>query len=133
MKEVLCLATGKTYDLIWRTGITAHPTTPPYPKERAEYLVPIKKGGILEYLYDVVEIIDCYPEDVYEYQDALTAEYYDRLCRYHEERSATFGYSKTGIKYRFYVLKLHNPIKKNCVRKGIQVSTRLDLAELESL
>jgi hypothetical protein len=130
MKEVLCLATGKTYELILDTGITAHPTTPPYPKEHTEYLVPIKKGGTLECLYDVIETIDCYPEDIYGYKDMLSAENYSNLCRYHEKRKSTFGYSKKNIKYRFYILKLRALIKNGFTKKGIQVSVRIDLADV---
>ena len=130
MKEVLCLATGKTYELILNTNITAHPASVPYPKGDTSYLIPIKKGGVLEYLYDVVNIIECYPEDIYNYKDMLSAENYRNLRRYHETRKETFGYSKESTKYRFYVLKLYSRIEKECVKKGVQVSVRIDLSDV---
>lgn len=130
MKEVLCLATGKTYDLILNTSITAHPTSVPYPKGDTSYLIPIKKGGVLEYLYDVVTVIECYPEDVYDYKAMLSVENYSNLCRYHEERKETFGYSKEATKYRFYILKLNRKIEKEYIKKGVQVSARIDLSDV---
>lgn len=53
MKEVICLAVGKTYDMVINAKITAHPDIAPYPRDSYSYLIPIKKGGTLEYLYDI--------------------------------------------------------------------------------
>ena len=130
MKEVLCLATGKTYELILSTNITAHPSSVPYPKGDTSYLIPIRKGGALECLYDVVDVIECYPDEIYNYRDMLSAENYSNLCRYHEERRETFGYSKETTKYRFYILKLNRKIEKECVKKGVQVSVRINLSDV---
>lgn len=110
MKEVLCLATGKTYEIILSTAITAHPLGAPYPKGDTSYLIPIKRGGVLEYLYDVVEIVECYPDEIYTYSAVMSEENYANLCRYHEIRKATFGYSKEATKYRFYIIKEAHPL-----------------------
>lgn len=53
MNDVICLAVGQTYELVVSTMITAYPNVAPYPRSDFEYLIPIKKGGTLEYLYNV--------------------------------------------------------------------------------
>ena len=131
MKNVICLATGKTYDLILDTCVTAHPACAPYPKMIPEYLVPIKKGGCLEHLFRVIEIIECFPEDIYDYSSTLSNGNYDNLCRYHEIRNQTFGYGKSDTKYRFYILKYEEAIKPPCIKKGIQVSVSVELSDIK--
>ena len=86
---VLCLAAGNTYDLILQTGITAHPAVAPYPKKNPPYITPIKKGGILEFLYKVTRIIECYPDDIRFYKANLNTTEYERLTTYHEIRNLT--------------------------------------------
>ena len=129
-EEVLCIAAGQTYDIVIRTGITAHPAVAPYPRLEPTYLAPIKKGGSIEYLYLVKNIIECLPEDVYIYKNQLAENDYRALISYHESRRDTFGYSRNETKYRFYVLGTKEILKKPYIKKGIQVSVRIDLADI---
>lgn len=133
MKEVLCLATGNSYDMVTGNNVTAHPAQRPYPRFEPEYLIPIKKGGVLEYLYNVEDIIECLPEDIYTYADKLAPEQYNNLVSYHRARSTSYGYAKKETKYRFYLLKKIAPIQQPCLRKGIQVSVRMDLADIKTV
>ena len=130
MKDVLCLATGRTYEMVVCTQVTAHPAVAPYPRFGAKYVVPIKKGGVLEYLYHVEDIIECLPKDVYNYEDKLTKTQFKRLISYHETRQISYGYAKAATPYRFYLLKEMGQIQQPCIRKGIQVSVRIDLADV---
>ena len=132
MKDVLCLATGKSYNIVLETCVTAHPACPPYPRWTPIYVIPIKKGGYLEHLYRVVEIIECFPDDIYKCDHHLSAERFNNLCQYHEKRSKSFGYGKANTKYRFYILKHEEIIKQPCMKKGIQVSAKIKLSELRS-
>ena len=127
---VLCLAAGNTYDLILQTGITAHPAVAPYPKKNPPYITPIKKGGILEFLYKVTRIIECYPDDIRFYKDNLNTTEYERLTTYHEIRKQTFGYSKKNEKYKFYILENPKAIKQPYIRKGIQISVFINLSDI---
>ena len=125
MKTVLCLATGETYDLVLNTGVTAHPLTRPYPSSIPEYVIPIKKGGKLEYLFQVKEIIDCYPDEIC--SSNLRAK---NLVIYHENRKDAFGYGQPNAIYRFYILN-ESPIHlKEVSRKGIRVAAWMSLNDL---
>lgn len=84
MKNVLCLATGKTYDIVVGTKVTAYPAVVPYPRFEPDYRIPIKKGGQLEHLYQVENIIECLPEDLEKYRNRLTFEQYRSLTAYHK-------------------------------------------------
>ena len=86
MREVLCLATGNTYEMVLNTCVTAHPAVAPYPRIEPQYVVPIKKGGLLEFLYLVEDIIECLPGDVYHYKEKLTDAWFNP-----EYNSCSFG------------------------------------------
>lgn len=130
MKDVMCLAVGQTYDIVTSTKITAHPDVAPYPRAKLNYLIPIKKGGTLEYLYDVKRQISCMPNDVYEYRDKLNPDEYTSLIEYHELRKNSFGYGKADTNYTFYFLGKEQLIEQPFEKKGIQVSIRLDLEDI---
>ena len=133
MNEVLCLATGRTYEMVLNTQVTAHPAVAPYPRFKPKYVVPIKKGGSLEILYLVDVIIECLPEDIYSYKDKLTETQYQHLVLYHETRQACYGYAKVATFYRFYLLKEIGMIQQPCIRKGIQVSVKVCLSDIPTI
>lgn len=81
MNDVICLAVGQTYELVVSTMITAHPNVAPYPRSDFEYLIPINKGGTLEYLYSVKKRISCMPNDVYKYEHSLSRKEYVSLIQ----------------------------------------------------
>ena len=130
MKNVICLAVGHTYDIVVDTGITAHPDIAPYPRNDFKYLIPIKKGGSLEYLYKIKQKISCLPNDVYQYENLLSPSDYAALIQYHELRKSTFGYGKADTNYIFYILGDERLIKQPFEKKGIQVSVGIDLKDV---
>lgn len=129
-KEVLCLATGSTYEIVLKTQVTAHPAVAPYPSGNTKYLIPIKKGGTLEYMYVVSNQIECLPQEIYEYAQLLSKEEADKLIQYHELRNSSFGYGRKETKYKFYFLSNPVVIKQPFEKKGIQVSVRLDVSDV---
>lgn len=130
MNDVICLAVGQTYELVVSTMITAHPNVAPYPRSDFEYLIPINKGGTLEYLYSVKKRISCMPNDVYKYEHSLSRKEYVSLIQYHEQRKDSFGYGKTDTEYVFYILGEPKMIAQPFERKGIQVAVKLDIENI---
>ncbi len=130
MKDVICLAVGQTYDMVLDTKITAHPDVAPYPRDDYNYLIPIKKGGTLEFLYNVKQKISCLPEEVYKYKGVLSAKDYKSLIEYHERRRDSFGYGKEETNYVFYILGESMLIEQPFEKKGIQVSFKMDIEDV---
>lgn len=127
-RDVICLATGSTYDIVLDTAVTAHPARSPYPKPDYSYLIPIRKGGYLERLYDVCNYVECKPGDVEKQKAILPDDQYERLLRYHTLRSRSFGYGDDEEPYRYYILHERAAIKQPFQRRNIQVSTRIELS-----
>ena len=133
MKNVLGLAVGQTYQTVEKYAVTAHPAMRPYPSNSYEYLVPIRKGGIMAQLFLVEEVIDCIPSEVYSLKGKLNDKHYQQLIDYHEERVSTYTYGKPNVPYRFYILAHHADIQQPFVRKYIQISIGLDINEIPLL
>ena len=129
-KEVICLAAGDTYGVVMDTAVTAHPARAPYPRTEYSYLVPIRRGGYLERLYDVLNIVECLPDDVEKQKSNISAEQYERLLRYHLIRSKTFGYGDGKQPYRFYILREHAVIRQPFQRRNIQISVKMKLEDI---
>lgn len=130
-KEVMCLATGKTYDLVLETGVTAHPAIRPYPSFTPMYVAPIKKGGTIEFVYPIPTKIECLPDELFLWKEDLEAVgHWERIMAYHQQRKETFGYSKTNTEYRFYVFGEPIPVAQPFVQKGIQIAKRLDIEDI---
>ena len=129
-KDVICLATGSTYDIVTRTAVTAHPAVEPYPRKEFPFLVPIKKGGYMEKMYGVQAVVECLPSMIQEQKGTLTSEQYTRLQQYHDLRGKSFGYRRSGIPYRFYILSERGDIVQPFQKKNIQVSVRMNSSEI---
>jgi len=130
MGNVICLATGSTYEMVERTSVTAHPACAPYPRCIPDYMIPIRKGGYVDKLYNIKAIIECLPDEVYEHKSELSEKDFSNLIAYHEQRKATFGYSKTDEKYRFYVCSELYTIDPSYRIKGIMVSKIIDIGSV---
>ena len=128
-KNVIAVATGNTYDLVTQYSVHAHPAVSPYSSGR-EFLIPIKKGGTLEYIYKVVTTIECLPEDIEKHKDSLTEQQYLNLFRYTNARNKTYGFSRKNTAYRFFILEKYGDIKQPFIRKNIQVSVFYNLDEI---
>ena len=119
--------------MVLQTYITAHPSIAPYPQKKPKYIIPIKKGGRLEFLFNVVTIIDCVPDDIYNYSKVLTEQQYLNLIKYHQHRKDSFGYSRPESPYRFYILDIDSPITQPFERKNIQVSTWINFSSIPKI
>ena len=128
-KNVIAVATGNTYELVNKYSIHAHPAVSPYSTGR-EYLIPIKRGGTLEYIYKVVSVIECLPEDVEKYKSSLSEQQYNNLCGYTNDRINTYGFNRKNTKYRFFILEKYGDIEQPFIRKNIQLSVFYNLDEV---
>lgn len=129
-KDVICLATGSTYDIVTMTAVTAHPAVAPYPRKEFPFLVPIKKGGYMEKLYSVQAIVECLPSMIHEQKGNLTTEQFSRLEQYHHLRSKSFGYGRSNAPYRFYILSEQGNIAQPFQKKNIQVSVKMSSSDI---
>ena len=128
-KNVICLPTSGTYDIVLTTRVTAHPAVAPYPKGPFDYLVPINAGGAVELIYPIHRQILCKPEGLNNLECELSPSEYDALLEYHKSRSRGFGYGKKDTDYLFYLLGDPLPIKQPFFIKSIRVSAKKALED----
>ena len=131
-KNVVAVATANTYEMVIKYGIHAHPAVAPYPKPR-EYLIPIKAGGQCEYIYSVIKAIDIIPNDIKSVSAELKDEERRALFGYCDERVNSYGFSRIGIPYRFYILKKIGCIEQPFYKKGIQNCVLMEFDEIPIL
>ena len=128
-KNVVAVATANTYEMVTRYGIHAHPAVAPYPKPR-DYLIPIKAGGQCEYIYSVVRTIDIIPDDIKSILPELNDKERKALWGYFEARVNSYGFSRIGVPYRFYILEKIGCIEQPFYKKGIQNCVLMDYDEI---
>ncbi len=128
-KNVLAMATADTYEIVTQYLIHAYPTGFPYPKPR-EYFIPIRKKGVMEYLYKVTKTIEFLPNEIYNCREMLTQDQYNRLIAYHETRERGFRYGSREKKYHFCILEKIGDIEQPFVKKNVQVSFGLSLIDV---
>ena len=133
MKNVLGLAVGQNYECVIDCAVTAHPAIRPYPSRNYDYIIPIRKGGVMECVFSVATIVECLPDEVYSLKGTISDDHYRQLVHYHERRMATYTYGDSAVPYRFYILKPFANIQQPYVRKYIQMSIGLDLNEIPLL
>lgn len=126
-KTVLAMPAGETYDIVIKHSIHAYPSS--YPKAR-EYFVPIRKKGVMEYLYRVVNTIECFIDDVDEYRNVLTKEQFANLKNYHRDRLKGFNYGSPHEKYRFCILEKYGDIVQPYIKKGVRKCVGLYLEDI---
>lgn len=119
--SVISFPCGKTYDLVRKYLIHAHPVKKGFPPgdRIPRFLMARAKGGFSNELFMVFKTIEFNPYDtdkLYEYQDEA---FFLNLIGYIDERKADFGFEYAPNDYRFYILtlvKIYNPpfvIKQN--------------------
>lgn len=132
--EALALATGTTYGAVTSTGVTAHPIKRPYPTGDARFVIPIAKGGAIEWVYEVKGELCCRPEDLAQRAAGLPARWADALTAYNRRRIVAFGgvesAYRAGLDYRFYLMERVAAIESPTHRKYVQVSARMSLDEM---
>ena len=79
-----------------RTAVTEHPAVASYPRKEFPFLIPIKKDGYMEKLYDVQVIVECLPSIIQDQEETLTLEQYSQMQQYHDLRSNFIGYGHSG-------------------------------------
>ena len=129
-KTVLAMPAGDTYDIVIKHSIHAYPSS--YPKAR-DYFIPIRKKGVMEYLYRVINTIDCYIDDIEGYRSVLTKEQFINLKNYHKDRLNGFNYGSPHEKYRFCILKKCGDIVQPFIKKGVRKCVGLHLEDIPLL
>lgn len=93
---VLTVPINGTEDLIKKYKIHAHPLKSRYPNKMVNYIAFRKPGGIINAIYEIVDIKDTVPS---QYKNN------DNVLKYIKERYPNFGFSNDNTLYRFYILK----------------------------
>ena len=93
---VLTVPIKGTKDLIKKYKIHAHPLKDRYPNKTTNYMAFRQSGGIINNIYEIIDIKDVIPS---QYKKN------DNILKYIKEQYSTFGFSNEGTAYRFYILK----------------------------
>ena len=93
---VLTVPIKGTKDLIKKYKIHAHPLKDRYPNKTTNYMAFRQSGGIINAIYEIVDIKDTVPS---QYKNN------DNVLKYIKERYPNFGFSNDNTLYRFYILK----------------------------
>ena len=93
---VLTVPIKGTKDLIKKYKIHAHPLKDRYPNKTTNYMAFRQSGGIINNIYEIIDIKDVIPS---QYKKN------DNILKYIKERYSTFGFSNESTAYRFYILK----------------------------
>lgn len=93
---VLTVPINGTEDLIEKYKVHAHPLKSGYPNKMVNYIAFRNPGGIINAIYEIVDIKDTVPS---QYKNN------DKVLKYIKERYPNFGFSNDDTAYRFYILK----------------------------
>lgn len=93
---VLTVPINGTEDLIEKYKVHAHPLKSGYPNKMVNYIAFRNPGGIINAIYEIVDIKDTVPS---QYKNN------DNVLKYIKERYPNFGFSNDDTAYRFYILK----------------------------
>ncbi len=128
--KIYAVATGNTYELVNKYHVHATPARKPYPNAEG-YIIPIKKGGLCEFLYKIVDVIEINPDEIEKLEGKLKSEVFSRLYGYHINRKKSFGYNTADKEnsYRFYILEKAEEIEP-FYRKYIQISVMLSADDI---
>ena len=130
-KTVYAVATGDTYEIVNKYGVHATPATKAYPRATG-YIIPIKKGGLCECLYKIVNYFEIKPREIDKLFGKIPDGQFNALTGYHKDRLATFQYDKADkydVDYRFYILEKVGDIDP-FYKKYIQICAKLDMDDL---
>lgn len=114
-KEILSVPAGKTWDIVEKFNVHAHPNKSPYNYKSSIYITFRKSnGGRMNRLYKIDEMFVLNPHD-----DTFIEEYFvndvyyrDRVLNYIKDRKAGMGFNYEGS-YRFYILNERDYIDLN--------------------
>ena len=134
-KTVYAVAASNTYDIVIRYGVHDTPAMKPYPIV-TDYMIPIKRGGVCEYIYQVIKNVEVKPRELHTIRDELTFEQYKALCSYYVDRLSSVGFKKADeidAEYRFYILEIIGTIQQPFYKKNIQISVKIDYEDISLL
>ena len=97
-KTVYAVATGDTYEIVTKYGIHATPATKAYPRATG-YIIPIKKGGLCEYLYKIVNYLEIKPKEIDKLIGTIPDSQFNSLIGYHKDRLTTFRYDNENGRF----------------------------------
>lgn len=106
-EQVISFPCRDTYDIACKWGVHAHPIKkgqPPRTRSTRCLILRAHKG-ITEKLYEIVNTVDVYPDEIESVKKELDEKSYKRLLKYHVERwRMGYGYLE-GYPFRFYILR----------------------------
>ena len=118
MKDTIVLIT-ESYSLACSSGVVSHPLKRAYPDWIPTYLVPAKKNGLMQYLFQVNKVIDAVPEQLDQHLNGLSKEQQETLLSYRRVIDITRGFKYKDTVYRFYLMKAVKQITEPVPMRGI--------------
>lgn len=98
--EVMTFPVNGTEKLIYKYCIHAHPYKKGYPSKVTPYVAFRLSDGIVEKIFEVKHVYECFSYDIETLKNQLTHEELLRLQGYVEERQMSFGFEKVAITLR---------------------------------
>lgn len=102
-EPIVSFACGKTYDLVMKYNVHAHPIKSGFPTKKYAYLMARATGGRSDRLYEVVETIALDPLN--DSAVHMLDERFKVVKSYINERKRGMGFEHSPLNYRFYILK----------------------------
>lgn len=130
---VISIPASGTIDLIYKYQIHAHPDKAGYEYKDVQYYTFRRKGGIMDKLFEIEQIITINPYNIDEIKKYnLTPEVENRLKKYIEERCKSFKFEHKDIDYKFYILNYKENLEHNPKKPGQNNQCYITLDELHS-
>lgn len=103
IKSIVSFPAGGTYDCVLATDVYARPINKSAPSIKAPYLMVRGKGGLSEYLYEIMDVVELNPYDAAMLDNLLPQ--YEAIKSYIYLRERIYGFSDAPTPYKFYLLK----------------------------
>ena len=131
--RVMTFPINGTEEIIEKYKIHAHPVKKGYPIQITPFIAFRTNGGIIEKVYKVKQIKECFPSDIQLLKDQLSEQSFSNLSQYVQERYDSFGFGELDVEYRFYFLEEYKTLLPQFVMyKNNQNAKVYDLYELIS-
>ena len=129
--EVMTFPVNGTEKLIYKYCIHAHPYKKGYPSKVTPYVAFRLSDGIVEKIFEVKHVYECFSYDIETLKNQLTHEELLRLQGYVEERQMSFGFDKAEYQYRFFFLEEYKTLASPYVfEKNVQGAKSIMLDEM---
>ena len=109
-EKILSFPVGGTAEITERYLVHAHPVKRGFPKGISKFITLRKKGGFINEIYLVTDVIEIYPTNVKFDGKNLSSDKKDRIIGYIRDREKTFGFGEDKYAYRFYLLEKYKDV-----------------------